>query len=342
VGGWANAGTFYDFTMYEEELPSAKLELAMAIESDRMQNLKIDPEEFAREQQVVAQERRMRTENSFFMSSWEEMQSVAFEKHPLHHTVIGWMDSILNYSVDDMRAYYSKYYSPNNAVMVVSGDVDPENVHALAVKYFGDYSPKEITRLGIVEPEQTEEKFLKIEKITNVPIIAMMYKSPQGDNPDVPVIEALADILVNNSTSRVKTVLKNEKHMIMETAAIPMSFRDSGFVMVYLVPMSVDGMDDVLGAFDAEIARLIDGSIEEKELAIVKKSALKAQIFMMKNTGGMASQMALDTVRFGNPELYKDKLAAIKNMNAEDIKAIAEKYLSKDKRTVAYIVPKSK
>ncbi len=342
VGGWANAGTFYDFTMYEEELPSAKLELAMAIEADRMNNLKIDPEEFAREQQVVAQERRMRTENNFFMSSWEKIQAVAFEKHPLHHTVIGWMDSIQGYTVDDMRAYYTKYYSPNNAVMVVSGDVDPQDVYALAQKYFGSYEPKEITRMGVTEPEQTEEKFIEIQKITNVPIIVLMYKIPEGDNHDIPLLSAASDILVNNAVSRVKTVLKNEKQMIMEAQAFPMALREPGFLMVYLVPMSVDSMDAVRDAFDAEVKRLVEEGVQSKELSIVKKSALKAQIFSMKNRGGMASRIATDTVRFGKPELYKEQLEILKNMDEEDIAEVVKKYFVKEKRTVGYIVPENK
>ena len=342
VGGWANAGTYYDFTMYEEELPSAKLELAMAIEADRMRNLKIDPEEFAREQQVVAQERRMRTENNFFMSSMEEIQSTAFTEHPLHHTIIGWMDSILGYTVKDMRDYYTQYYSPNNAVMAVSGDVKPEEVFALAQKYFGDYNPQKITRLGIVEPEQTEERFIRIEKVTQVPLIGMMYKIPQGNDPDMVALNALSSILVNNATSRINSVLKNEKHLIMQAGSFSFDLRDPSYLFVYLIPMSVKSMDTVKEAFDAEIQRLITEGVTAEELAAVKKAALKSKVFRLKDKGGFASQLAINTVRFDDPELYKKSYQQLEALTGDDITAAARQYLVPQKRTVGYVVPKGK
>ncbi|HHF52088.1 MAG TPA: insulinase family protein [Candidatus Aminicenantes bacterium] len=342
VGGWANAGTYYDFTMFEEEVPSAKLELAMAIEADRMRNLKIDPEEFAREQQVVAQERRMRTENNFFVSSMEKIQSMAFTKHPLHHTIIGWMDSILGYTVKDIRDYYTQYYSPNNAVVAVSGDVKPEEVFALAQKYFGDYEPREITRLGIVEPEQTEERFIKIEKVTQVPLIGMMYKIPRGNDPDIVALNALNAILVNNATSRVNSVLKNEKHLIMQAGSFSFELRDPSYLFVYLIPMSVKSMDSVKEAFDAEVQRLIDEGVTEEELAAVKKAALKSKVFELKNKSGFASQLAINTVRFDDPELFKKSYQQLEALTGDDITAAARRYLVPQKRTVGYVVPKGK
>ncbi len=342
VGGWANAGTYYDFTMYEEELPSAKLELAMAIEADRMRNLKIDPEEFAREQQVVAQERRQRTENNFFMSSMEEIQATAFIKHPLHHTIIGWMDSILAYTVEDMRDYYTQYYAPNNAVMAVSGDVDPQEVFKLAEKYFGDYEPREVNRLGITEPEQTEERFIKIEKVTQVPLIGMMYKIPAGNHPDIVALNALNAILVNNATSRVNSVLKNEKHLIMQAGSFSFELRDPSYLFVYLIPMSVKSMDTVKEAFDAEIQRLIDEGVTEEELAAVKKAALKSKVFSLKNKGSFASQLAINTLRFNDPDLYKRSYQQLEALTGEDIREAARKYFVPQKRTVGYVVPKGK
>ena len=342
VGGWANAGTYYDFTMYEEELPSAKLELAMAIEADRMRNLKIDPEEFGREQQVVAQERRMRMENNFFMSSMEEIQAAAFTEHPLHHSIIGWMESIHNYTVDDMRAYYMQYYAPNNAVITVSGDVDSNEVFAMARKYFGSYEPKEVTRLGVTEPDQTEERFLKLEKETQVPLIGMIYKTPEGDHEDIVALEALNAVLVNNATSRVNSVLKNEKKMIMQAGSFLLSVRDPGYLFVFLIPMSVDSMESVKDSFDAEITRLIQEGVTEEELAAVKKSVLKSRIFSLKSKGSFASLLAINTLRFDNPGLYKEQYESLSHLTGDDIKDAAEKYLVSTKRTVGFVVPEGK
>ena len=134
VGGQYNAVTSYDFTYYYSQVPSSKLELVMAIEADRMANLKIDPEEIEREREVIRQERRSSVENNVFMAGLERIQAKAFPESSLNHHVIGWMEDMENIKVEDLKRYYDTYYAPNNAVLVVAGDADFAEVKTLAEK----------------------------------------------------------------------------------------------------------------------------------------------------------------------------------------------------------------
>ncbi|GAB6100553.1 pitrilysin family protein [Halanaerocella petrolearia] len=340
AGGVNNAGTNYDYTQYYEELPSAKLELAMAIESDRMRNLNINPQEFKREKKVVKQERRKRVENNIFQSSLEKVQAKAFPNSPLKHQIIGWRKDLNQITVEDIRDYYHRYYAPNNAVLAVSGDVNPKEVYQLAKKYYGDYKPQPVKRLKRIEDKQTEERTITLEKITKVPFIEMMYKIPAGDHRDLVAIQALLEILVNNSTSRIKNELKQKKSLILQTGGFTVALRRPAFAMIYTIPMSEKVIDQVQTAFDQELKKLIEQGITDEELKIVKKSALKSIIKSQKHTSTAARRIIKDVVRYNDPQLYQKKIKWLNNLTKEDIIRVAKKYFKKDNRTVGYVVPK--
>ena len=139
VGGQLNAATSYDYTYYYHEVPSSMLELVMALESDRMKNLSFNEQEINREREVIKQERRMRTENNIFARGFEEIKAHAFEDSYLEHDVIGWMEDINSISPQELENYYQRYYAPDNALIVVSGDVEAEAVKNLAEKYYAEY-----------------------------------------------------------------------------------------------------------------------------------------------------------------------------------------------------------
>ncbi|MFW6381495.1 MAG: M16 family metallopeptidase [Bacillota bacterium] len=339
VGGRSNAGTTFDYTRYYEKIPSAKLELAMAIEADRMRNLKIDPEEVAREKEVVKQERRQRIENDVFSSSLEEIQATAFPESPLNHQVIGWMEDIENTSDGDLKNYYQQYYVPNNAVMVVAGDVDPGQVHSLAQKYYGDYQPQTIERPDFRAADQQQQRELTLEKVTNLPIIVMMYKVPAGDHPDKVAIDALLDLLVNNDTSRVRTTLQREKELIVESGGGMYALRIPGFVLVYLVPRSQELFDRVMEGFDRELELIKQGEVTGDEVQIVKKASLKQGIFRHKKIDTAAQVIGSNVIRFSDPDLHRENLQRVQQLTAEDIARVANEYFDKDNRTVGYIIP---
>ena len=339
VGGSNNAGTFYDYTKYYEELPAAKLELAMAIEADRMRNLAIDPQEFRREKEVVKQERRKRIENSTFWSALEEVQAKAWQGTPLEHQIIGWMEDLNRINEKDMRDYYRQYYAPNNAALVVSGDVKASEVKSLAQKYYGDYQAQKIERIEFNPPEQKEERKITIKKVTRVPFIQMVYRTPAANHKDITAIKALMDILINNSSSRVKEHLKQEQRLIIERGSSVLGLRKNGFALIYLIPTSPKLVDRVQKSFDQELQRIKEEGVTEEELEIVRKNSLKSMIFRQRDTSSQANMIAQGVVRFDNPDLYQEQLKELKELTTAEIKAVARKYFSQDKRTVGYVMP---
>ncbi|WP_286169593.1 pitrilysin family protein [Halocella sp. SP3-1] len=340
AGGSNNAGTNYEYTVYyEEDLPSSKLELAMAIEADRMRNLKIDKAEFLREKEVVKQERRMRVENDFFQSSMEEIMAIAFKKSPLHHQIVGWMEDIDNITVEQLRDYYKMYYTPNNAIMAVSGDVDPQEVLLMAEKYYGNYQAKEIDKPKLITEEQQEERVIKLSRPTRVPYIVMLYKIPEGNHQDMVAINVLLDILVNNSTSRVTKELEQRKQLILAAGARASSYSIPGFAQVILVPTSTDEIESVQKAFEDEVEKLINNGVSEEEIEIVKRKVLKTNVFASRDMTDLTNLIISDVIKFNNPEQYNKEIKLLNQLSSKDIVQVAEKYFVKNKRTVGYIIP---
>lgn len=339
VGGQYNAVTSYDFTYYYSQVPSSKLELVMAIEADRMANLKIDPEETEREREVIRQERRSSVENNVFMAGLERIQAKAFPESSLNHHVIGWMEDMENIKVEDLKRYYDTYYAPNNAVLVVAGDADFAEVKTLAEKYFAGYGRREIKRPEFVVDRQEAEISEVVELFTNVPFTVMLYKTPEGNHPDTLAIGIFLDVLVNNQSSRVIQELQNKENLILETGAILYSLRVPGYALVYLVPAHEDLIEKAQKAFDREIARIINEGIAEEEFQAVKKAVEKELIFSQREIESMAAQIGLSQLNYDNPDLYKEQLVYLNQLTVEDIVEIAKEYFTKENRTVGYIVP---
>jgi zinc protease len=339
VGGRNNASTSNDYTAYYETVPAVNLELALAIEADRMHNLKIDPEEFQREKEVVKQERRRSRENDAIRSAYEEIKAAAFTASPLHHEVIGWMPDIDALTVEKLQNHYQRYYRPNNAILTVTGDVTPKRVFELAGQYFGDYQPGQTTRNIPKEPEQKEERKLTIEKLTNVPYIIMLYKLPEGNHPDRAAIEFLLDILVDRSTSRVNLELQQKKELILGAGSWSVNLSIPGYAQIVLVPVAEDKITAVAAGFDTQLDRLIQNGVTDEELLIIKKSVLKDLIFSQRTITEFADYVTLGDLYFNDPEYYKKHLNNIDKLTKEDIARVAKQYFTKERRTIGYVIP---
>ncbi len=340
VGGQNNAGTFFDYTMYYENVPTAKLELAVAMEADRMRNLLLPDDKFESERLVLMQERRQRVENQMFASIMEEIRALSFEQHGLHHDICGWMKDLQSITHDDLVNYYTTFYAPNNAVVIVSGDVKPQKVFDLVKQYFGSHKPQEIKRTVVTEPIQTKERIVTIEKITQVPYIIDYYRLPAGNNKDYVALQFLLTILINDPNSRINTELMKTKQNIMGAFGYALGLRDAGFCMIGFVPNSVDKIEEVKQGYEAELKKLIDNGITDEELAKVKKSILKNTIFTQKSTEAIAQEMAQNIIRYDDPEFYKKQLQWVKNITKEEIIAAAKKYLVPENRTRGIVLPK--
>ena len=339
VGGTYNAYTTYDYTSYYIELPSSLLELAIAIEADRMGNLAIDPDEVEREREVIRQERRSMIENNVFTAGLEEIQAKAFPESTLNHHVLGWMEDINSISVADLERYYQNYYVSNNAVLVISGDVELDEVKYLTEKYFCRYESKKIERPEFIVDVQEEEIIFDIELFTNVPITGMIYKIPEGNHHNVMAINVFLDILVNMQSSRIKQELQIKENLIMETGAFPYLLREPGYALVYQVPINPSLVEIAQEAFDKEIENIISEGIYEEELEIVRKAVEKQMIFLQRDPESLADGIAIGKLSFNNPDIIIDRLNSLNQLKIEDIAEVAKRYFHKDNRTIGNIVP---
>lgn len=339
VGGYNNASTHSSYTKYYEVLPTTNLELGIAIEADRMRNLKLDPEEFEREKEIVMQERRRGIESDAIRSAYEEIMATAYQKSPLHHQVIGWMKDIEGITVEDVNAFYRQYYAPNNAILVVSGDADPKVVKELAEGYFGAYQPQKVVRINTVEPEQKEERTITIEKLIKIPYIIMLYKIPAGNHPDVTSIEFLLEILLNRPTSRINTELKQQQEIILGAGSWASRLPIPGYAQVVLVPVATDKIEEVTNGFELELKKLIQNGITDEELRVVKKAVLKELVFTQKDMINFKDIIISGRLDYNDPEYYQKEIKAINGLTKEDIVRAAKKYFTNENRTVGYIAP---
>ncbi|RAK09396.1 zinc protease [Halanaerobium saccharolyticum] len=342
VGGQLNAATSFDYTYYYHEVPSSMLELVMALESDRMQNLRFNKEEINREREVIKQERRMRTENNIFSRGFEEIKAEAFPDSYLEHNVIGWLEDINNISKAELKNYYQRYYSPNNALIVVSGDVEAEAVKNLAQKYYADYQSENIVRKYFELPEQNEEKTHKVHLQTNVPYALQLYKIPPADNLEVAALEIFIDILANNQSSRLKEKLQKEEGIILDSGAFMYPLRTESFALVYFIPSNQNVVEQAQQAFDRELQKVFAEGITTQEFEMVKKQYQKSLIFSQRNIYSAASNYALSTLRFNKTDLIAEKIDYINSLSKEEVVQIAQKYFNQNQRTKGYILPKNK
>jgi zinc protease len=336
VGGRNNAFTSYYTTRYYEKVPGINLELAIAIEADRMGNLRIDPEEFRRERAVVQQERRRNIESDAIRSAWETIKAAAYTKSPLHHEVIGWMDDIGRLTPEKVMEYYQRYYTPNNAVLTVCGAVAPQKVYNLAQEYFGAYQPRTVKRSIMVEPKQKKEQRLTIAKVTEIPYLVMLYKLPAGNHPDMTAVRFLLKVLVDK---RVKPELEHRRELILGAGYGVDQLPVAGYAQIVLAPIDADKITIAETAFDAELKGLIRHGVKDSEFQGVKKEYLKDLVFKQRNISNVAGMVIDGVVKYNDPGYYRRQINEGQSITKADLARIAKKYFVKSQRTVGYIVP---
>ncbi|MGM0438802.1 MAG: M16 family metallopeptidase [Bacillota bacterium] len=342
VGGESNAMTTHDYTTYYGEVSANMLELIMSLEAERMVNLEFNSNEVEREREVIVQERKTRIQSDIFSKNLEKIQAKAFEDNALEHQVIGWEEDIKSISLEEIKDFYEKYYSPNNAVLVLSGDLDSDEAHELAKEYFGDFKAADIEKNEKLKEKNWKFKAgqeLEYKENTQVPIVMMLYDTTAGDHKDQVAIDALLNILVNNKTARVKSELKRDKRLIIETAGLNTKLEVPGYAMTYFVPTNQMNLDKAQKAFDAEIERIINNGLKEEELEIIKNKELKSANFNQRNSESLAELLGLGAANYDNPEFYVEYVESVYNLTEDDIIEAAQKYFDPDNRVIGNIIP---
>jgi len=333
-----NASTGVDVTTYFVSLPSNRLELWMAMESDRFLNGVL--REFYTERNVVAEERRMRYEVDPSGKLWENFLSAAFIAHPYQQPVIGWMSDIQQLTRADAMAFRRRYYVPGNAVMALVGDLDSDEVIRLADRYFGRIPERpDPPRVITTEPEQDGERRIKVEADAQPRVMVGYHKPTLPARADF-VFDVLDGILSSGRTSRLYTALVKKQQVAVAAGTyqgVPGGRYDNLFV-VYAVPRHPHTVDDVLDSIDLEIERLKDEPVNRRELQKIINQTEAGFVRRLRSNSGLASELSYFELIAGDWRYILEQIDAVRSVTPDDIQRVAQTYLTKKNRTVAELV----
>ena len=345
AGGRENAFTASDHTAYFQTLPVDKLGLAFRLEADRMAHLSLKASDFAKEIQVVMEERRMRTEDNPGAKLYEALMATAYEEHPYHNPVIGWMGDLKNMTVGDVRHWYHTWYAPDNATLVVVGDVEPKKVFALAQKYFGPIPAHKLpVRKAVAEPEQSGEKQVVVKAPAKLPEVLMAWKAPRLVDPvkdvDPYALEVLSGILDGNDSARLPRALVKEQQVAIDVGTdYDPVLRGPGTFLIEATPNQGKTVAEVEAAIQDQIKQIQDKGVDAQELARVKAQVIAGHVFQQDSLFYQAMRLG-DWVTAGYRWQDIDRrLAGIKAVTAAQVQAAAKKYFVDDHLTIGTLDP---
>ena len=349
AGGKENAFTGQDYTCYFQQLEKSHLPLSMKLEADRMANLVITDEEFAKEIKVVMEERRWRTEDKPQSRVNEQFQSTAFKAHPYARPVVGFMNDLENMTAADAREWYNNWYAPNNATLVVVGDVKTAEVVKMAKQYFGKLKPKVLpVRKPQVEPPQAGERRLVVKAPGKLPYLAMgfhaptLFNNPKAEQAWEPyALDVLAGVLSGNDSARLNQKLVRENSIAVDVGAGYDSTSRGRESLFELSGTPAEGKTvlELETALLAEVERIKTGGVTQQELDRVKAAVIASDVYQRDSMFYQAMQVGqLETMNY-SWRLIKDYPEKLKAVTSEQIQAVAKKYLTKDNMTVATLDP---
>ena len=342
AGGSNNASTSNDLTIYTDWFPSGALETIFDLEGDRMANLAFDPKVVESERGVVYSERRSSVDNDNFGTLLEQMQATAFTAHPYQFPTIGWPSDIEHWKLDDLKKFFKTYYAPNNAVLVIAGDVDAAQVFALADKYLAPLQKQpEPTPITTVEPEQLGERRLVVERSdAQSSIVAYAFHSGMGaGDKRFPTLELLTTILSQGQSSRLHQRLVEREQAATQAGAFAEAGFDPGLLWVYAMLPPGGDMARVESLLDDELAKIARDGVSADELA--KARNLKASAFWrgMATINGKARALGTYEVFNGDYRKLFDAPSAYDAVSAADVQALAKRILRIQNRTTGLLKP---
>ena len=339
-GGNDNAFTSRDNTAYFENLSADRVQVAIDLESDRMQNLMLREEDFRTERMVVMEERRLRTEDNPQANLQEQMEATAFQTQPYHWPTIGWMEDIARFTLEDLKVYYKTYYNPANGFLVVVGDFKREDLLPKIEKAFGSYPKGPVpNQERDRDPSQTGERKIFLKKEAQLPSLVMGYHVPNLREPDSYVLEVIAAILSGGKSSRLYQSLVREKRLVLSADADhSLLSRDPSLFYVSADLLPGKEMTEVQKALDQEVERLQKEPVGERELEKAKNQMEASFVYSQDSIFSQAMLLAQHEIAL-DWKAIDDYLPSIRKVTSEDIRRVAKKYLISDNRTVGILVP---
>ena len=342
-GGMNNASTSFDYTHYYIKSASKNMDKSLELFADLMENLTLKDEEFQPERDVVAEERRWRTDNNPMGYLQFRLFNNAFIYHPYHWTPIGFINDIQNWSITDIRDFHSTYYQPKNAIVVIAGDIDEKDVFASVEKHFKNIkNTKEIpSKLHTIEPVQDGEKRVIINKESAVQMIAITYHIPNFEHEDQVALSALSEFLSSGKSSILQKKLVDEKRLVNTIYAYNMELKDPGIFMFMAVANESVDAKEIEKEISDTIAQIQKGDISQKDIDKIKINTKADFIFSLESSTEVASLYGSFLVR-GNIEPLLNYEKNVDKLTKEDLINVAKKYLIKSNSTTVILKQEEK
>ncbi|MBW2038227.1 MAG: insulinase family protein [Deltaproteobacteria bacterium] len=342
-GGTLNAFTTVDNTTYFENLPADKLELAIKLEAERLENLRLTQENLDAEREVVRSERKLRSVNSPFGLLIEQLFAIAFDLHPYQWPVIGWDHDLRRLTLDDCLQYYRRGYAPNNAVVVIIGDFLREEALTLVDKYYGHLKPQApLEQVPAQERPQRGERRSIYKKVSQLEAFFAGFHVPGIKDPDIFPLLALSNILSYGRSSRFYLrFVKTGKAVEAKVEAEPPPFwpMDPGLLQVYAIAapgVEIEALEkEIWGA----IEEIKNGEFEEEELAKAKRGLEASFIMGLQSIFFRGLAGGLYEIKAGGWGMVNNLLKEYKGVTKEDVQRVAQRYLKEDNRTVVTLEP---
>jgi zinc protease len=343
AGGWDNAYTTWDMTNYYEVLPSNQLELALWLEADRMAALAITDVGIRTQREVVKEERRWRVDNRPYGTAEEKIYSHAFKKHPYRWPIIGYMEHLDRATLEDVQNFFKAFYVPNNATLVIAGDINPVETRILVEKHFATIPERTspIRRVSLVEPPQETEEREVVPDNVQLPAVFISYRVPEEGHADFYPLVVLSNILSAGESSRLYQNLVYDKKIAQEVEASVVAMEHPGLFLITATAMHGCTADTLEQEINREIERLKEFPVNPRELEKVKNQVESSMTFGKQRVDQKADLLAHYATLRGDPHQLNREIDNYLRVQRDDIVRVAKQYLRKTNRTVLHYIPKT-
>lgn len=343
-GGSNNANTFLDRTYYYETFPSNSLEVGLWLESERLMHPIIGQIGVDTQKEVVQEERRLRVDNSPYGAFFEVLLKNLYSKHPYRWAVIGSLDHLASATLDDFKKFNKTYYIPNNAVLVVAGDIDLEKTKKMVSDYFGPI-PRgdEIKRTEIKEDPITNTIFATYhDPNIQIPAILLAYRTPGQAERDAYVINMISTYLSDGESSKLYKKLVDEKKIALQIFSVPIDAEDYSSYVVGGLPVGDNSIQDIKDEIDAEILKIQTDLISEKDYQKLQNKFENNFVNANSSIAGIANSLAENYLLRDNTNLINEEINIYRSITREEIREVAKKYLKVNQRVELEYLPEQK
>ena len=343
-GGTNNANTTDDRTYYYEVFPSNNLELGLWMESERMLHPIINQIGVDTQNEVVKEEKRLRVDNQPYGKFLENVKKNLFSKHPYRWTTIGEMEHLDAATLDEFLAFNKKFYVPNNAVLVVAGDIDIDSTKKMVQNYFGDIPRGDDIERNYHKDDPITETITATAYDSNIQIPAVInaYRTPGFSTRDSRILDMISTYLSDGPSSKLYKKLVDEKKMALQTGAFNISQEDYSMYVIFGLPLGENTLSDLVSEMDEEIVKIQDKLISERDYQKLQNKIENAFVNSNGSIEGIANSLARYYMLYDDTNLINTEIDIYRSITREEIKDVANKYLNPNQRLVLEYLPETK